>query len=75
MCLQNFLHAALHPKAPVLLYMQAINPDYWPETTQRLAQLVKLHVHSMPGRHFGFLEHPEQAVDIIDSVLSGSAVP
>ena len=55
--------------------MQAINPDYWPETTQRLAQLVKLHVHSMPGRHFGFLEHPEQAVDIIDSVLSGSAVP
>lgn len=54
---------------------QAITPDYWPETTQRLAQLVKLHVHSMPGRHFGFLEHPEQAVDIIDSVLSGSAVP
>ena len=54
--------------------MQAIHPDYWTQSMDQLSQHVHVHAHYMPGRHFGFLEHPKQTVNIISTALSSPSI-
>ncbi|KAL0047182.1 hypothetical protein WJX82_008859 [Trebouxia sp. C0006] len=47
----------------------AIRPGYWREMADKLSAIHPTQVHTLPGHHFGFMERPEEVINILDRVL------
>ncbi|KAL0033626.1 hypothetical protein WJX79_008610 [Trebouxia sp. C0005] len=48
----------------------AIRPGYWRDMADKLSSIHPTQVHTLPGHHFGYMEHPEEVIDILDRTLA-----
>ena len=50
--------------------MQAIRPGYWQDMADKLSSIHPTQVHTLPGHHFGYMERPDEVINILDRVLA-----
>ncbi|KAL0039202.1 hypothetical protein WJX77_011347 [Trebouxia sp. C0004] len=47
----------------------AVRSGYWRDMADKLRSIHPTQVHTLPGHHFGYMECPEEVINILDRVL------